>query len=149
MDRWSRETKGSNEERKMNQRSTFERSSRSEDCGTDDEKAEVFVIKISNFPSEVNEPDVKNSINFHCGKHLFVYPTSIRLVSDCKTGKPIFGYIKFNTQYEYNEVLRQGILVLSKKLRTEPIGPRTDKPNLNLDYIEMLQKEYPGIEFVN
>ena len=145
MDRWSRETKDSNEERKlnrnMNQRSTFERSSRSEDCGTDDEKTEVFVIKISNFPSEINEPDAENSINFYCVKHLIVYPTSIRFINDCKTGKPIFGYIEFNTQYEYNEVLQKGIFILSKKLRAEPIAPRNDKPSLNIDYIKKLQKE--------
>ena len=147
---YSRETKGSNEERysklnrDTNQRSTFEESNdfnRNEDCKIDSEKTEKFVVKISHFPFEINEAEINNCINIHCAKHLCVYPTSIRFVNDCKTGKPIFGYIEFNTQYEYNEVLQKGIFILSKKIRAEPIAPRNDKPSLNIDYIKKLQKE--------
>ena len=75
---YSRETKGSNEERysklnrDTNQRSTFEESNdfnRNEDCKIDSEKTEKFVVKISHFPFEINEPEINDCINIHFAKN--------------------------------------------------------------------------------
>ena len=99
-----------------------------------------FEVTISGFPWHANELTIKRSITCQCIDQ-FVNPKNIKIVNDRETGKPKFGYIKFDSQHALDAVLRSGLEVNRQKIRVESTAQRKKKSERNLDYIKKLKHQ--------
>ena len=107
-----------------------------------DRRLDAFVIKINHFPwNTTEERKIKTKIEIACS-HQFVYPKSIKFITDRDTGKPRYGFISFNTEYELNEVLQKGLLNCCncQRIRTKWPASQKNKNSGNLIYIKQLVK---------
>ena len=107
-----------------------------------DRNLDDFVIKINHFPwNTTEECKIKTKIEIACSIEL-VYPKSIKIITDRETGKPRYGFISFNTEYELNEVLQKGLLNCCncQRIRTKWPVSQKNKNAGNLTYIKQLVK---------
>ena len=116
----------------------------------DDRNLDDFVVQITHFPWDSDDAtEIKDIIDVLCNKK-FVFPKSIKIITDNETGKPKFGIISFNSLYELNEVLQEGILdrCNCQKIRTKRTTPHKNQNIGNLIYIKKLRKVLQTFEKV-
>ena len=123
----------------------FERQRRGNFYRTDygDRYSDDFVVIITRFPWGTDEElSIKEIINSLCDEQ-FVYPKSIKIITDRETGKPRYGYISFNSEFELNEILQTGVLKCCncKRIMTKETVPQRNKDTGNLIYIKNLQEK--------